>query len=154
VYRVVVVLLLIVLPLCSVVLEHALHPGLAWMALIAKWFVFWVVGVRLLLAGVTQILRPAYTARTIFRFKTDEALPVVREVGIANLAGGIVATASIIIPAFLLPMALWGAVYYAGAGVGHAALKERSGNENAAMLTDLYAFAILAAIVMGTVLYG
>jgi hypothetical protein len=80
--------------------------------------------------------------------KTDEALPLVRELGFANLAGGVVGIASIAASTFVLPVSLWGAVFYGAAGIGHAVRSARSAKENLAMITDLYAFVILAAIVV------
>lgn len=145
-YRIGVALTMFVLPFCSVVIAHIIHPDISAMALTAKWFVFWAVGVRLFLAGVLQVLRPTFTAREIFRLKTDEALPLVREVGIGNLAAGLVGTASIAYPAFVLPIAIWGAVFYGAAGLGHAVRRERSVNEGFALVTDLYAFIVLAVV--------
>lgn len=145
-YRIV-VLTMFVLPLCATVIEHFLHPEILVLALVAKWFVFWAIGVRLLMAGVMQVARPTVTARTIFRLKTDEALPLVREVGIGNLAGGFVGIASIAYPPFVFPIAVWGVIFYGGAALGHAVRRERSFNENAAMLTDFFAFVVLAVIV-------
>ena len=59
-YLAVVVSLMGVFPLASVVAEAALQHGGADLTLLAgKWFVFWAVGARLILAGLRQILNPA-----------------------------------------------------------------------------------------------
>ena len=67
-YLAVIVLLMFVLPIGSVVVEagrSAAAPELIF--LIGKWFVFWAVGIRLLLAGIRQIAKPAFTAEAIFK---------------------------------------------------------------------------------------
>jgi hypothetical protein len=66
-YLAVVVLLMGVLPAVSIVAEAALsHGGADLTLLIGKWFVFWSVGVRLILAGLRQIADPSFTAESIF----------------------------------------------------------------------------------------
>ena len=55
-YTVIVVLLMLVLPAISVVVEHLLSPDLPLMSLLAKWYVFWAVGVRLGMAGLYFVL--------------------------------------------------------------------------------------------------
>lgn len=149
-YRTAIILMMFVLPLGAIVVEHLVHPDALLIALAAKWFVFWLVGVRLFLAGVMQLARPTFTAQNILGLKSDEALPLVRELGIANVAAGIVGLASIVVSSFLLPIAIWGVVFYGGAGLGHIIRRERSAKENVAMLTDLFAFLVLAAIVAWT----
>jgi hypothetical protein len=139
--------MMFVLPLCAIAVEHFARPDALLIALVAKWFVFWAVGVRLLLAGVMQLARPKFTAQNILGLKSDEALPLVRELGIANLAAGIVGIASIAYPSFVFPIAIWAVVFYGGAAVGHAIRHERSAKENVAMLTDLFAFLVLAVVV-------
>lgn len=146
-YRASIVLMMVILPLCSILLEKRID-GAAWMPLLAKWFVFWAVGVRLFLAGVMQLARPQYTAHSIFHFESDDALPIVRELGIANAAGGIVGIASLANPAFVLPISIWAVVFYGGASAGHIFRRERSSSETLAMATDFLAFVVLAAVVV------
>ena len=55
------------LPLLSILIEWLCINGSGDpVALIGKWFVFWAVGVRLLLASSRQVAQPAFTAQTIF----------------------------------------------------------------------------------------
>ena len=59
-----VVLLMGVLPIASVLAEIAFsHSETRLPIFIGKWFVFWAVGVRLLLAGLRQIVNPASPRR-------------------------------------------------------------------------------------------
>ena len=145
-YRASILLMMVFLPLISILVENRID-GAPWTLLIAKWFVFWALGVRVFLAGVMQVTRPRFTAHRIFHFQTDDALPIVRELGIANAAAGVVAIASIANPAFVLPMAIFGTIFYGGASVGHILGRERSDMETFAMVTDIFAFVVLAAIV-------
>ena len=95
-YIVTVLLLCVVLPVGSVVVDHAMaHAAMPWLALLGKWFVFWSGGVRLVLAGLRQLIQPGFTSKEIFGIQSDDPLPLVRELGVANLAAGIAATASI-----------------------------------------------------------
>ena len=51
-YFVTVTLLTFVLPVASILLDHAMSAtAVSWFALIGKWFVFWSAGVRLILAA-------------------------------------------------------------------------------------------------------
>lgn len=147
-YLVLILLLMIVLPVGSIVAEWATSPiAPPLMPLVGKWFVFWAAGVRLLAAGIKQFFQPEFTAHQIFKMKTDEALPVVRELGVANFAIGVLGVSSAWAPSFVLPVAVAGAIFYGVAGAQHVRQKDKSGNETLAMVTDLLAFLVLAAYV-------
>jgi hypothetical protein len=144
-YIAVVALLMLVLPLGSAFVEHALPGAAPFMALIGKWFVFWAAGVRLVLAAARQLFQPEYTARQIFKIEGSDALPLVREIGAANFALGAVGVASLWRPDFILPIALAAAIFYGIAGFRHALETDRSFNESVAMGSDLFVFVMLAA---------
>ena len=147
-YVVIVVLLLGVLPSGSVFAEqHFWHSTLPLMDLIGKWFTFWAVGARLAIAGLRQSIQPRFTAREIFNLKGDEALPIVRELGLANISMGTLGLVSLWLPAVTWPAALVGGLYYGLAGALHVGRGEKTFNERFAMITDLLAFAVLAAYV-------
>jgi hypothetical protein len=112
---------------------------------VGKWFVLWSVGVRLLLAGLRQIFQPRYTAQVILSLKNDESLILVRELGFANFAIGLVGIGSAIFPSWRPAGALAGGVFYALAGVNHALQAHRGKLEGIAMVSDLWASAILLA---------
>ena len=149
-YVAVVVLTMLVLPAVSVVAGHVLDPAAPWLLLIGRWFVFWGVGVRLTLAGVRQFLEPAFTAREIFHMSGDGALPIVRELGVANAAIGIVGLVSLKAPGYLLPAATAAGIFYGVAGFRHALERDRSPNETVAMASDLLLFVVLALFVVGS----
>lgn len=129
--------LMVVIPAISVVIAALLTPNPDILWLVGKWFVFWGVGVRLLLAGVRQMLKPAFTARTIFRIEDPSAEKLVVEIGFGNIAMGVGAVLSLFVPAFTVPMALVGGIFLMLAGVKHMRNGHRSAQENTALVTDL-----------------
>ena len=147
-YFAIVFFLMLVAPLGAIVIEHSLLPGAApLMSLVGKWYVFWAVGVRLALAGLRQYFQPRFTAEQIFEIRNDDALPLVRELGIANFAAEIVGILSLLRPDFVLPSAIAAAIFYGVAGFRHAAQPTRNAKETFAMATDLLGCAVLAAYV-------
>jgi hypothetical protein len=144
-----VVLLLAVLPAASVILEAVLAPhGVGVISLIGKWYVFWACGVRLLLAGIRQVAQPRFTAAEIFDLDNVKAFPIVREIGFANLAMGTLGICTIFRPAWLVPAAIAGGLYYGLAGLGHLLRGERNIKETVAMLSDGFAFLVLVTVVV------
>jgi hypothetical protein len=147
-----VVFLMFVLPVVSTAVETLWFNGShGLMFLVGKWFVFWTVGLRLLLAGIRQVAMPRFTAESIFEIKDPAANAVVREVGFANLAMGALGLASLAQPAWLVPAAIVGGLYYGLAGAGHMLRSDRNFNEQTALVTDLMIFAVLAVFVASRV---
>ena len=144
-----VIALMLALPLISIaaqiiLTDHGALHGAAYLAVVAKWYVFWAVGVRLSLAGLRQIIQPRYTAETILGMKGDESLFFVRELGFANVAMGSAGIASLLVPSWVTPAAMLGAIYYGFAGVNHCFHKDRNALQNVALVSDLFAAAVLA----------
>lgn len=150
--RVVTVLLLTAaLPIGSALAE--LHFGAGGdPALVAgRWFVFWAVGVRLLLSGLRQTLRPRAAATAAYGAQTAESAPVVRELGFANLAIAAIGLISLGSVGFLVPAALVGVVYYGLAGAAHLLGAKRGGRRVFDMTTDIFVFLALSACVVSAV---
>jgi hypothetical protein len=158
VYLTSVLLLMVVLPIGSIGIEHFfLHHSVPLMLLVGKWFVFWSAGVRLFAAGLRQFFQPRFTTEQIFGIKGDDALPFVRELGIANFATGIVGIASLLKPSFVLPVAIIAGIFFGIAGIRHAtqgspsanknAKKKRTRNETLAMASDLLVLLVFVAYV-------
>ncbi len=144
-----IILLLFVLPAGSVVIEAFWRGGADLMPLVGKWFVFWGVGVRLFLAGIRQVAQPQFTAVDIFAIKDRAALAIVREIGFGNLAMGTLGLLTLARPAWLIPAAIVGGLYYGLAGVGHLLRGERNFAENAALVSDFFIFVVLAVFAAG-----
>jgi hypothetical protein len=142
-YLAVVVGLMVVLPTAFVAGEVVGgHVPLS-LLVIGKWFVFWCVGVRLLLAGLRQIAQPRYTAEVILSLEGDEPLVLVRELGFANVAIGLVGIGSAVFPSWRAAAALAGGVFYGLAGANHMLQSHRNRLETIALVSDLWAAGVL-----------
>ncbi len=142
-YLAAILVLMLIAPLASILVE-ALVAGGPLAALVLKWFVFWGVGARLGLAGLKQVTQPAFTAETIFEIADPKAQVIVQELGFANLAFGLIGLLSLAFPAFLLPAAVGGGLFYLLAGVMHALRAGKTRTETIAMVSDLGIVAVLA----------
>jgi hypothetical protein len=148
-----VALLTCIVPAVSVIVQlfESRNTAGIW-PLVGEWFVFWAVGVRLLIAGLRQIANPQFTAERIFNIKSAEPLPVVRELGFANASTGILGISALFNAGWVMPAAIVGGLFYGLAGVGHAFKKKRNLFENVAMYSDLLVFIVLLAYVIATVI--
>jgi hypothetical protein len=146
-YYLIVFLLMLALPALSIAVELSTCGATTAGAVLAKWYVFWAVGVRLTLAGIRQIAQPQYTAEVILGLKSSEVRLVVRELGFANLALGLAGLLSLAIPGGRLVAALAGGVFYGLAAINHALQPHRNRLERVAMLSDFFAAAILAVCI-------
>ena len=80
-----VLLVMFLLPSASVLAEKLVFQSTTgWMSLTGRWFVFWAVGVGLLLAGVMQVVRPDFTSKRIFEVADPSVSGIVREVASAT----------------------------------------------------------------------
>src|SRR5580700_11114149 len=142
-YYIIVAGLMFALPVLSVAVElTATHASIG-AAILCKWCAFWSVGWRLLLAGVKQIAQPQYTAHMILGLKDRESLILVRELGFANVAIGLLGVLSLLIPSWQLAAALVGGMFYALAGTNHVFQIHRNRLQNVAMLSDIFAAVVL-----------
>lgn len=146
----------IVLPIASIGIEVAVRrrrgeqPDIVF--IVARWFTFWIVGVRLFIAGALQALNPSYTAETIFGTTDPIIMPVISELGYANLAFGTIGIVSLFRPTWVLAAATAGAVFLGLDGLRH--LIEGgpyTPDRMLALISDLVALVILAgsAIAVG-----
>jgi len=146
-------LLTCLLPAASVIVQLSVFKNTTGiLPLVGEWFVFWAVGVRLLIAGLRQVVNPQFTAEKIFDIKSAEPLPVVRELGFANISTGILGVCSIFNSSWVMPAAIVGGLFYGLAGLGHVFKKERNLLENVAMYSDLFVFIILFVYIIVTVM--
>ncbi len=147
-YYIIVAAFIFVLPVLSASAELLVTRASigATIPILCKWFAFWAVGWRLLLAGAKQIAQPQYTARMILGLENRESLILVRELGFANAAIGTVGVLSLLVPCWQLAAALAGGIFYALAGTNHAFQMHRNRLQHVAMLSDIFA----AVILLGT----
>ena len=143
-YFVTVILFLFVCPAVSVGIEAArTHQALTSAELIARWWVFWAAGIRLFVAGVRQVIQPRFTAEEIFGVREAKALPLVREIGFANLSMGALAICSLFHSKWVVPAAIVSGLYYGLAAAGHVGKGSRNAKEQMAMISDVFAAAVL-----------
>jgi hypothetical protein len=143
-YASMVVALMLVLPIgCTLFEVFRSNNGVFAFGILLQWFVFWAVGVRLLLAGLRQIFQPRYTAEVVLGIKGEVCKRLIRELGFGNTAIGCIGACSLMYPGWLLPAAIAGSVFYGLAGVNHFLHKARGMNENVAMVSD-----VLVAVVL------
>jgi hypothetical protein len=148
-YYAVVFAFMLVLPIASMLVEPLLTqaPFEFW-PLLGRWFVFWAIGVRLLTAGIRQIAQPRFTAETIFGTTDPGALKLVPELGFANVAAGVVGVSSLVWPGFVLPIALYGVVFYGLAAALHIGHAGRNRHETVALVSDAWIALLLAAFLL------
>jgi hypothetical protein len=144
-YLAIIILLMGVLPIASILVEFLLlHSSTDLLFLLGKWFVFWSIGVRLLLAGLRQIANPQFTAETIFDVKEKAALTIVQELGFGNLAIGLLGALTLFNRQWIAPAAIVGTLFYGLAGIKHLVKGDRNATENIAMISDLFIAVVLA----------
>ena len=138
------IVLMLIFPMASIALEVFVQDhGVLAVAIVGKWFVFWAVGMRLLIAGLRQIVQPRYTAETILGVKDPGAMLIVRELGFANTAIGSAGLGSLYLAGWVLPVAVIGAIFYGLAGINHVTHRSRNTLENVAMTSDFFAAVVL-----------
>jgi len=145
-YFALIVLTMLVFPAISSFLQLLLSStGASLFGSLSSWFVFWALGVRLLLAGLRQVFQPAFTAEHIFEISDTKSHVIVQELGFANLSFGVVGIVSLWIHAWAAPAALLGCLFYGLAGFNHI-LKKKNQTEWIAMISDLYASVLMLSI--------
>jgi hypothetical protein len=132
-----------VIPIVGFLAEHFSQNVPLTFELFGKWFIFSAVGLRLFVAGLQQSIKPQFTAKEIFHIESPEALPIVRELGFANICFGLVGIISLFKPEWRIVSAFASGVYYAFAGLLHIIKKPVGANETFAMWTDTIIFGVL-----------
>ena len=142
-YFISVSLMTFIIPIVGFITEHlCTHIPLS-VQLFCKWFVFSAVGLRLLVAGLMQSIKPSFTAQQIFHIQDPESFPIVRELGFANICFGLVGIVSLFRPEWRVVSAFGSGIYYAFAALQHIVKKPASANEAFALWTDVVVFGVL-----------
>ncbi len=146
-YPVIIIVLTIVAPVANVIVVLA---SSGWTAdpwpVIGNAFVFWAVGIRLLAAGISQIVRPGYTSENILGAKNASSNQIVQELGAANVGMGVIGLiATLWLLAWTPAAALAAGIFLAFAGLRHVAKKGKGPHENVATYTDIFVALVLAA---------
>ncbi len=142
-YELSVIAFFIVCPFISIVIERELSNSV-----FLKWFVFYSIGLRLLSAGIKQVLSPGFTAKEIFEINDLKSHPIILELGFSNICLGLLGVCSLAIHEFRLAAAFAGGIYYGLAGSMHLFRKNKNNTELFAMVSDLYIFIVLLIIIV------
>ena len=148
-YEISVVTFFIILPIVGVIIDVSiLKSEINIYSLMFKWFVFSGVGLRLLSAGLKQLINPSFTAKEIFKVNDEKSFSIVREVGLANISFGFIGLLSFFLPQFRLAAAISGGLYFGLAGCLHLFNKVKSRDEIFAMISDYFIFFVLLILVI------
>lgn len=158
-YFAIVVGCFVVFPIVSIIIDLARRRRGSkepeTLLVVVRWFTFWIVGVRLFIAGAMQALVPEYTAETIFATSDAAVLPFISELGFANLAFGAIGIVSLFRPSWILPAATAGTIFLGLDGIRHAlAGGAFTFDRMIAMTTDLIALIMLGAGAIALALRG
>jgi hypothetical protein len=110
---------------------------------IAKWFIFWAVGLRLFTARIRQTINPSFTAETIFLITNKDSHVIVRELRFANICFGLIGILSLFFPDWRIVSAFGSGQFYGIAGINHLIKKPAGSNEMIALVSDLFIFLCL-----------
>ena len=144
-YFISVIVLTIVFPVVSFVIEYLFYDAVLAFETFSKWFIFSAVGLRLFIAGIRQSTNPAFTAKAIFHIDSTDSFPIVRELGFANICFGLVGIISLFKSDWRMASAFGSGLYYAFAALLHIIKKPASKNEQLALWSDLLICLLLAA---------
>jgi hypothetical protein len=148
-YILVVFLLTLFLPALSVFIETLIKPELPLSnSILGKWFIFWAVGLRLLIAGLRQASNPSFTAETIFHIENKESHIIIRELGFANICFGLIGVLSLFLPQWRIVSAFGSGLFYGIAGINHIIKKPVGSNEMIALVSDIFIFICLLVYVL------
>jgi hypothetical protein len=146
------IVLMLVCPVVSIAIDFmAVHPDHNLIFLTGKWFLFWAIGLRLLIAGFKQVVDPGFTLEKIFKIQNRESQIVIRELGFANICFGLLGLISLFFAQFRLSAAIGGGLYLGIAGIYHIIKKPVSKNEVIAMVSDLFIFLIMIIFVLNDI---
>lgn len=144
-----IILFFIAIPITASILDYYFFESSDRLEVIAfKWFVFSGVGLRLFSAGLKQVMQPQFTAQEIFNITDKKAIPIVKELGFANICFGTIALLSLVSSSFRVPATIAGGLYFGLAGLMHILKKKDSKEEMFAMISDLFIFVILAILLI------
>ena|SRR5579862_3316096 len=152
-YLILNILLLLILPALSVMAEVIVEKESPDWLLIGKWFIFWAVGIRLFTAGIKQSSNPEFTAVKIFHMKTAESFVVIRELGFANIALGVMGILSVINGHWRILAAVIGGLFFGLAGLQHLFKKPDSRNELIAMIYDITVLLVIIIYLSITIIF-
>lgn len=149
-YFILVIAQTIVLPIVSGTWE-LLAVGGDPVLVYGKWWVFWGVGTRLLVAGLAQVSSKCPTAEILGSTTASVAeKQLTRELGTANIGMGLAGLLALV-PGWALPAGLAGGVFLLLAGLMHVTKKDKGPEEALATWTDLLVGVAVLVLAVGVI---
>lgn len=144
------------LPIVSGAIELATVGGDP-ILVFGKWWVFWGVGTRLLVAGLAQVSGKGPTTEILGASAPSvQEIQLVRELGTANIGMGLAGLLALV-PGWALPAGAAGGIFLLLAGLMHVPKKGKNAQETLATWTDLIvgvAVIVLAAYTLALTIAG
>ncbi len=135
-YFIVVIAQTVVLPVASGIIELGVAGGDP-VLVFGKWWAFWGVGTRLLVAGIAQVSGKGPTSAILGATTSGiEMKQLTRELGTANIGMGLAGLLALV-PGWAVPAGLAGGVFLLIAGAMHLPKKGKNAKETLATWTDL-----------------
>lgn len=152
-YSILVIAQTIALPLIAGSIELATQGGDP-VQVFGRWWVFWGVGTRLLVAGIAQVSGRGPTAAILGATTPNaETQQLTRELGQANIGMGLAGLLALV-PGWALPAGAAGGVFLLMAGVSHVLKPNKNAQETLATWTDLLVGVVVIVLAINTLLPG
>ncbi|MGC4105403.1 MAG: hypothetical protein QM753_03475 [Thermomicrobiales bacterium] len=149
-YFILVIAQTVVLPIACGSIELIVTGGNP-VEVFGKWWVFWGVGPRLLVAGFIQVSGKGLTSKILgAAAPTAQEKQITHELGTANLSMGVAGLLAFV-PEWALPVGIAGGLYLLMAGLLHVVKKNKGPKEIVATWTDLIVVAAVAILAIYTI---
>ncbi|WP_168203869.1 DUF6790 family protein [Humibacter ginsenosidimutans] len=150
-YFIVVIGQTVVLPIVSGIIELIVVGGDP-VLVFAKWWAFWGVGTRLVLAGIVQVSGGGPTSAVLGGGTPSiQEKQLTSELGVANIGMGVAGLLALV-PGWTLPAAAAGGVFLLIAGILHLPKKNKNPQETVATYTDLLVGVVIVVFAIYTVI--
>jgi hypothetical protein len=148
-YFVLVIAQTVVLPIICGVVELVVVVGDPVLVL-GKWWAFWGVGTRLLVAGLAQVSGKGPTSAILGADTPSiQEKQLTKELGVANVGMGIAGLLALV-PGWVVPAGTAGGVFLLIAGLLHVPKKNKNAQETLATWTDLLVGVVIVVIAVYT----
>jgi hypothetical protein len=148
-YFVLVIAQTVVLPIICGVVELVVVVGDPVLVL-GKWWAFWGVGTRLLVAGLAQVSGKGPTSAILGADTPSiQEKQLTKELGVANVGMGIAGLLALV-PGWVVPAGAAGGVFLLIAGLLHVPKKNKNAQETLATWTDLLVGVVIVVIAVYT----
>ncbi len=150
-YFILVIAQTVALPIISGTVELAVLGGDP-VLVFGKWWVFWGVGTRLLVAGIAQVSGKAPTSAILGAAAPSvQEQQLTRELGMANGGMGLAGLLALV-PGWALPAGLAGGIFLLIAGITHVSKRNKNAQEMLATWTDLLVGVIVVVLTVYTLI--